>query len=67
MSFSVGLCYLQEVLPIEYGTCYDNDLQTLFAEFVFRLNQLLPVPDVEQVRSAILFQFDLLRYIVIYI
>lgn len=48
----VCLCRLQEVLPIECGTRYDNDLQTLFAEFAFRLNQLLPVPDMKQVRSA---------------
>lgn len=53
----VRLCRSQEVLPVEYGTRYDGDLQMLFAEFVFRLNQLLPIPDMEQVRSAILFQF----------
>lgn len=45
-------CRLQKVLPVEFGTRYDNDLQTLFAEFVFRLNQLLPVPDMDQVSSC---------------
>lgn len=40
----------QEVFPVEYGPQYANDLQTLFSEFIYRLNQLLPVPDMEQVR-----------------
>ncbi|CAF94475.1 unnamed protein product, partial [Tetraodon nigroviridis] len=43
--------FFAEVLPAEYGAQYDSDLQTLFAEFVFRLNQLLPVPDMEQTVS----------------
>ncbi|XP_070709621.1 zinc finger protein 11-like isoform X2 [Pempheris klunzingeri] len=38
----------QEVFPAEYGPQYDSDLQTLFSEFLFRLAQLLPVPDLEQ-------------------
>ncbi|TWW53501.1 hypothetical protein D4764_0276980, partial [Takifugu flavidus] len=42
--------FFTEVFPVEYGTQYDNDLQTLFSEFIYRLNQLLPVPDMEQVR-----------------
>lgn len=44
------LFLLQKVFPVEYGTQYANDLQTMFSEFIYRLNQLLPVPDMEQVR-----------------
>eukprot|EP00066_Takifugu_rubripes_P022206 XP_011611472.1 PREDICTED: zinc finger protein 17-like [Takifugu rubripes] len=43
--------FFTEVFPVEYGTQYDNDLQTLFSEFIYRLNQLLPVPDMEQTVS----------------
>ncbi|XP_026218897.1 zinc finger protein 135-like isoform X2 [Anabas testudineus] len=37
-----------EVFPAVYGPQYDSDLQTLFWEFLCRLAQLLPVPDLEQ-------------------
>uniref|UniRef100_A0A8D3CJV2 C2H2-type domain-containing protein n=1 Tax=Scophthalmus maximus TaxID=52904 RepID=A0A8D3CJV2_SCOMX len=40
----------KEVFPAEYGPQYDGDLQTLFGDFLCRLTQLLPVPDLEQVR-----------------
>uniref|UniRef100_A0A3P9MPJ0 N(6)-L-threonylcarbamoyladenine synthase n=1 Tax=Oryzias latipes TaxID=8090 RepID=A0A3P9MPJ0_ORYLA len=43
--------FFTEVFPAEYGPQYDNDLQTLFSEFVCRLAQLLPVPDLEQTTS----------------
>eukprot|EP00064_Thunnus_orientalis_P004377 superscaffoldBa00000395_g4388 len=41
----------REVFPAEYGPQYDRDLQTLFWEFLCRLAQLLPVPDLEQTVS----------------
>ncbi|KAM7366891.1 hypothetical protein PAMP_014828 [Pampus punctatissimus] len=40
--------FFLEVFPAEYGPQYDSDLQTLFWEFLCRLAQLLPVPDLEQ-------------------
>lgn len=40
--------FFLEVFPAEYGPQYDNDLQMLFSEFVFRLAQLLPVPNLVQ-------------------
>ncbi|XP_044042797.1 zinc finger protein 16-like isoform X2 [Siniperca chuatsi] len=43
--------FFLEVFPAEYGPQYDSDLQTLFSEFLFRLAQLLPVPDLEQTVS----------------
>lgn len=36
---------------MEYGPRYDSDLQMLFSEFLCRLAQLLPVPDLEQTVS----------------
>lgn len=42
----------KEVFPAEFGPQYDSDLQTLFEEFLYRLAQLLPVPDLEQVRGV---------------
>lgn len=50
----VTLLLSQEVFPAEFGSQYDRDLQTLFWEFYCRLAQLLPVPDVEQVRGVVL-------------
>ncbi|KAG7215867.1 hypothetical protein INR49_021848 [Caranx melampygus] len=43
--------FFSEVFPAEYGALYDSDLQTLFWEFVCRLAQLLPVPDLTQTAS----------------
>ncbi|XP_071358516.1 zinc finger protein 11-like [Trachinotus anak] len=43
--------FFLEVFPAEYGAQYDSDLQTLFWEFLCRLAQLLPVPDLEQTAS----------------
>ncbi|XP_078137651.1 uncharacterized protein LOC144537701 [Sander vitreus] len=43
--------YFLEVFPAEYGPQYDSDLQMLFSEFLCRLAQLLPVPDLEQTVS----------------
>ncbi|XP_026182860.1 zinc finger protein 132-like isoform X2 [Mastacembelus armatus] len=43
--------FFLEVFPAEYGRQYDTDLQTLFWEFLCRLAQLLPVPDLEQTAS----------------
>ncbi|XP_056281128.1 zinc finger protein 14-like [Pseudoliparis swirei] len=43
--------FFSEVFPAEYGPRYDSDLQALFSEFLRRLAQLLPVPDLEQTAS----------------
>ncbi|KAM4712120.1 uncharacterized protein FYW61_021114 [Anableps anableps] len=43
--------FFMEIFPVEYGPQYDSDLQTLFAEFLCRLSQLVPVPDLEQTVS----------------
>ncbi|XP_062299950.1 zinc finger protein 132-like [Scomber scombrus] len=43
--------FFSEVFPAEYGPQYDSDLQTLFWEFLCRLAQLLPVPDLKQTVS----------------
>uniref|UniRef100_A0A3Q3QNQ4 C2H2-type domain-containing protein n=1 Tax=Monopterus albus TaxID=43700 RepID=A0A3Q3QNQ4_MONAL len=43
--------FFSEVFPAEYGPQYDSDLQKLFWEFIYRLAQLLPVPDLEQTVS----------------
>lgn len=52
--FFLFFFFSKEVFPAEYGPQYDSDLQTLFSEFLFRLAQLLPVPDLEQVRGVII-------------
>lgn len=43
--------FFLNVFPAEYGPQYNSDLQMLFSEFLFRLSQLLPVPDLEQTVS----------------
>ncbi|XP_015250991.1 PREDICTED: zinc finger protein 599-like isoform X2 [Cyprinodon variegatus] len=43
--------FFMGIFPENYGPQYDSDLQTLFAEFLCRLSQLLPVPDLEQTVS----------------
>ncbi|XP_075932273.1 uncharacterized protein LOC142931978 isoform X1 [Anarhichas minor] len=43
--------FFLEVFPAEYGPQYDSDLQMLFWEFLCRLAQLLPVPDLQQTVS----------------
>lgn len=50
----MSFIFLKEVFPAEYGPQYDSDLQMLFWEFLCRLAQLLPVPDLEQVSGVIL-------------
>ncbi|XP_054656696.1 zinc finger protein 11-like isoform X2 [Dunckerocampus dactyliophorus] len=40
--------FFLDVFPAQYGTEYDEDLQTLFWEFLCQLTQLLPVPDLKQ-------------------
>ncbi|XP_029969866.1 zinc finger protein 135-like isoform X2 [Salarias fasciatus] len=40
--------FFLEVFPAEYGLEYHTDLQMLFWEFLCRLAQLLPVPDLQQ-------------------
>uniref|UniRef100_A0A8D3AQ64 C2H2-type domain-containing protein n=1 Tax=Scophthalmus maximus TaxID=52904 RepID=A0A8D3AQ64_SCOMX len=51
----------KEVFPAEYGPQYDGDLQTLFGDFLCRLTQLLPVPDLEQTVSWLGAEFSLLE------
>uniref|UniRef100_A0A8C7CL25 C2H2-type domain-containing protein n=1 Tax=Oncorhynchus kisutch TaxID=8019 RepID=A0A8C7CL25_ONCKI len=41
--------FFQEVFPVHYGPRYDTALQTLVWEFLSRLEELLPVPDLTQV------------------
>ncbi|XP_024299161.2 zinc finger protein 250-like [Oncorhynchus tshawytscha] len=40
--------FFQEVFPVHYGPRYDTALQTLVWEFLSRLEELLPVPDLTQ-------------------
>ncbi|XP_057712309.1 zinc finger protein 93-like isoform X2 [Corythoichthys intestinalis] len=40
--------FFAEVFPAQYGHEYDSDLQSLFWEFVCRLAQFFPVPDLKQ-------------------
>ncbi|KAJ8007153.1 hypothetical protein DPEC_G00114590 [Dallia pectoralis] len=40
--------FFQEVFPIHYGSQYDTALQRLMSEFLSRLEDLLPVPDLAQ-------------------
>ncbi|KAM4615663.1 uncharacterized protein ACJ7VT_010753 [Polymixia lowei] len=40
--------FFQEVFPVEYGPKYDSVLRELMWEFLSRLAELLPVPDLKQ-------------------
>ncbi|KAG8005629.1 Zinc finger protein ZFMSA12A [Nibea albiflora] len=40
--------FFQEVFPVNYGSNYDQRLQQLVSEFLSRLEQLLPIPDLQQ-------------------
>ncbi|XP_068611659.1 zinc finger protein ZFMSA12A-like [Brachionichthys hirsutus] len=40
--------FFQEVFPANYGSSYDQSLQDLVFEFLSRLEQLLPIPDLKQ-------------------
>ncbi|XP_031715166.1 zinc finger protein 2-like isoform X1 [Anarrhichthys ocellatus] len=40
--------FFQEVFPTNYGSNYDQRLQQLVSEFLSRLEQLLPTPDLQQ-------------------
>uniref|UniRef100_A0A8C7RCI4 C2H2-type domain-containing protein n=1 Tax=Oncorhynchus mykiss TaxID=8022 RepID=A0A8C7RCI4_ONCMY len=48
-------CFFQEVFPEQYGRHYDTAVQTLTWEFLSRLEQLFPVPDLKQVLSIVAF------------
>lgn len=39
----------QNVLPVEYGSGYDAILQSLAWEFLTRVDELLPVPNLKEV------------------
>ncbi|XP_064877460.1 TERF1-interacting nuclear factor 2-like isoform X2 [Oncorhynchus nerka] len=41
--------FFTEIFPVEYGPQYDIELQTLLWEFLSRLVQLLPTPDLAQI------------------
>ncbi|KAM6984941.1 TERF1-interacting nuclear factor 2-like [Aplochiton taeniatus] len=41
--------FFKDVFSAEYGSQYDKDLQTLFWEFLCRLAQLVPPPNLQQV------------------
>ncbi|KAL2102750.1 hypothetical protein ACEWY4_001918 [Coilia grayii] len=43
--------FFQNVFPVEYGYKYDKALQRLMLDFLSRLEQLLPVPDLTQMVS----------------
>ncbi|XP_042153846.1 zinc finger protein 239-like isoform X1 [Oncorhynchus tshawytscha] len=43
--------FFQEVFPVHYGPRYDTALQTLVWEFLSRLEELLPVPDLTQITA----------------
>ncbi|XP_059182061.1 zinc finger and SCAN domain-containing protein 30-like [Centropristis striata] len=40
--------FFQEVFPVNYGSNYDQSLQQLVSELLARLEQLLPIPDLQQ-------------------
>ncbi|XP_034146131.1 C2H2-type zinc finger protein [Esox lucius] len=40
--------FFKDIFPVEFGPQYDLELQTLMWEFLSRLVQLLPTPDLEQ-------------------
>ncbi|KAJ8403264.1 hypothetical protein AAFF_G00354810 [Aldrovandia affinis] len=40
--------FFQEVFPVQFGPKYDTALQALVWEFLSRLEQLLPIPDLQQ-------------------
>ncbi|CDQ75347.1 unnamed protein product [Oncorhynchus mykiss] len=46
--FHAKLSISQEVFPVHYGPRYDTALQTLVWEFLSRLEELLPIPDLTQ-------------------
>lgn len=43
--------FLQDVLPVEYGSGYDAVLQSLAWEFLTRVDELLPVPNLKETVS----------------
>ncbi|XP_067346697.1 zinc finger protein 649-like isoform X4 [Channa argus] len=40
--------FFQEVFPANYGSAYDERLEQLVSEFLSRLEQLLPIPDLQR-------------------
>ncbi|XP_047431011.1 zinc finger protein 436-like isoform X2 [Mugil cephalus] len=40
--------FFQEVFPVHYGCAYNQSIQQLVSVFLSRLDQLLPVPDLQQ-------------------
>lgn len=44
--------FWQEEFPVDYGPKFDQELEKLLWEFLIRLDQLLPVPNLAQVVGA---------------
>lgn len=45
--------FFQDVFPTDFGPDYDNAMQMLMLDFVYRLEKLLPVPDIQQTASIL--------------
>ncbi|XP_029944348.1 TERF1-interacting nuclear factor 2 [Salarias fasciatus] len=43
--------FFKEEFPVEYGPTFDRELEKLLWEFLIRLDQLLPVPSLQQTAS----------------
>lgn len=48
MSLMFGF-HLQEIFPVYFGPKYDAALEMLVWEFISRLDELMPIPDFNQV------------------
>uniref|UniRef100_A0A8C1ETH3 Si:dkey-14d8.1 n=1 Tax=Cyprinus carpio carpio TaxID=630221 RepID=A0A8C1ETH3_CYPCA len=49
--------FIQHVFPVEYGSGYDAVLQSLAWEFLSRVEDLLPVPNLKEVHLSIFLRF----------
>ncbi|XP_041636299.1 zinc finger protein 157-like isoform X2 [Cheilinus undulatus] len=45
--------FFKEIFPANYGLNYDQRLQQLVSEFLSRLEQLLPIPDLQQTAALL--------------
>ncbi|XP_030649497.1 uncharacterized protein LOC115829483 [Chanos chanos] len=45
--------FFQNIFPVEYGSKFDKALQRLMLDFLLRLEQLIPVPDLTQIVSLL--------------
>lgn len=44
------LIVFQDVFPLDFGSTYDNALQMLMLDFLSKLERLIPIPDLQQVK-----------------